>query len=427
MRKVLLASIALGLVLGAWALSSGPVQPPPAADLVVDVQDRNPWTHLRVNADPEQFQFAMISDRTGGHRAQVFSMAVDQINLLQPSFVVSVGDLIEGYTKDKARLAAEWKEFQGYVNKLQMPFFYVPGNHDIANAAMESEWKERFGRPYYHFVYKNVLFLCLNSSDPYEEKGPGQIGKEQQEYFQKVLEDNKTVRWTVVLLHKPLWIAEKLDKTGWLEMEEMLRGRPYTVFAGHVHRYQKFVRHGMNYYMLATTGGISKMRGPRYGEFDHIVWITMKKDGPVLANIMLDGVYPENMKKDFTDEEGWVRHGTKSPQPVRGRVLMDGVPVPNAYVVFHALDPDPKKAPVRTGDAFAEADGSFVLSTYKAWDGVPAGNYVATVVLRDPYYLPSGKVGPNRLPERYEQAKTSDLRATIKSGPNEVTLELNSK
>ena len=48
----------------------------------------------------------------------------------------AASDLIEGYTKDEARMAAEWREFQSYVHRLQMPFFYVPGNHDMSNPAM---------------------------------------------------------------------------------------------------------------------------------------------------------------------------------------------------------------------------------------------------------------------------------------------------
>ena len=50
------------------------------------------------------------------------------------------------------------------------------------------------------------------------------------------------------------------------------------MFAGHIHRYQKFVRQGMNYYQLATTGGGSKLRGLRYGEFDQIAWVTVQED-----------------------------------------------------------------------------------------------------------------------------------------------------
>ncbi len=58
-------------------------------------EERNPVTHLRFNDDPADFQFAIVSDRTGGHRARIFSRAIEQLNLMQPEFVVSVGDLIE--------------------------------------------------------------------------------------------------------------------------------------------------------------------------------------------------------------------------------------------------------------------------------------------------------------------------------------------
>ena len=154
-----------------------------------------------------------------------------------------------------------------------MPFFLaVPGNHDMANAVEIEVWKERFGRRYYHFLYKDVLFLAVNSDDPSEDKAKGGVGPEQIEYIQKVLKENAKVRWTFVCTHKPLWTHDDLDKNGWLDMEKALRGRNYTVFAGHIHRYQKFVRQGMNYYQLATTGGGSKLRGVRYGEFDQIAW-----------------------------------------------------------------------------------------------------------------------------------------------------------
>jgi hypothetical protein len=53
----------------------------------------------------------MVSDRTGGHRAGVFSRAVELLNLMQPEFVLSVGDLIEGSPDDDGTLARQWREF----------------------------------------------------------------------------------------------------------------------------------------------------------------------------------------------------------------------------------------------------------------------------------------------------------------------------
>src|SRR6476619_5408301 len=100
MRRVLLLVTALGFVTAAALISlartdkSGDA---PAADakFVVQAEAKNPWTSLTPNTTADQFQFAIVSDRTGGHRAGVFSKAVQQVNLLQPEFVMSVGDLIE--------------------------------------------------------------------------------------------------------------------------------------------------------------------------------------------------------------------------------------------------------------------------------------------------------------------------------------------
>ena len=429
MKRIFLCISVVGLLVGAYAISGGQ-KGATKSELQIDIENRNPWTHLRLNNAPENFHFVVVSDRTGGNRARIFSQAVEQINLLQPTFVVCVGDLIQGYSKDQAVLAKEWKEFQSYTSKLQMPFFYVPGNHDVANPTEADVWKARFGRQYYHFLYKDVLFLAVNSDDPNEDKENGKIGKEQIEYFHKVLKDNAKVRWIFVLVHKPLWTQTNLDSNGWLEIEKGLNGRQYTVFAGHIHRYQKFVRQGMNYYQLATTGGGSRLRGLRYGEFDHIAWVTVKKDtDPIIANLMLDGIYPENLKKTITDEEGVPIYNRKPVHPVRGHVTLDGVPAANTQLIFWRPDPTDKegKKATRVTDVFVEADGSYQMTTYVRDDGVEVGDYRITATLREPFFEPMGKLGKNTLPERYATHQETELRATVKAGVNVIDFNLTSK
>ena len=44
-----------------------------------------------------------MSDRTGGNRWGVFQDAIFKLNLLQPEFVMSVGDMIQGYTRGPQR------------------------------------------------------------------------------------------------------------------------------------------------------------------------------------------------------------------------------------------------------------------------------------------------------------------------------------
>jgi serine/threonine-protein phosphatase CPPED1 len=382
-----------------------------SSELKIAQEEKNPWTHLKLNNSAEQFQFAVVTDRTGGHRAKIFSRAVNQINLMQPEFVLSVGDLIEGYTTKQDVIEGEWKEFQGYVNKLEMPFFYVPGNHDLTNKQLVTDWSGRFGRKYYHFIFKNVLFLAINSEDPVSK-----VSKEQVEYFEKVLKENPNVRWTLCFLHKPLWTAKDLDANGWAAMEKVLAGRNYTMFCGHVHRYQKFVRNGMNYYQLATTGGGSRLRGVNFGEFDHISWITMKKDGPLIANVLLDGIYSENLQVPESDEKG-VLDKFLPTIPFEGKILFEGQPSENATVRLMKKVTTPKERFNVVSEGLTDKDGVFKLSTYKGFDGAPEGEYVVTVV-NVGKYDDGEEARPNKLPAKYASPTTSGLKVTVKAGDN---------
>ena len=275
-----------------------------------------PWTSLDLNNNPCQFQFAIVTDRTGGHRPGVFMEGIRRLNLLQPEFVMSVGDLIEGYTEDRTVLDQEWNEFEGFIDALEMPFFYVPGNHDITNKVMEDVWKEKFGQTYYHFTYKDVLFLALNTEDQYRGSNKGTISDEQYAYIEKTLAENADVKWTLVFMHQPLWILE--DTKRWQDVETLLAGRKHTVFVGHHHRYTKYERNNGKYFMLATTGGGSNLRGPQLGEFDHVVWITMTDEGPIIANLQLDGIWNEDVVTEQTKDflaETWKRRPI-APEPL---------------------------------------------------------------------------------------------------------------
>lgn len=292
MKRFVAASLTVVLSVSALAVSGVSV----SETFRIEVAQNNPWTSLGLNNRPENFRFAIVSDRTGGHRSGVFPAALAKINRLQPEFVMSVGDLIEGGTEDLYRVEAEWEEFNWFVNRLDMPFFYVPGNHDLTNAAMIPVWQSQFGRTYYHFVYHDVLFVALNSEDPpnYQMEGtkPGNIGPEQLAWLGQVLRSNSRVRWTIVFVHKPMW--HHGERSNWHEVEALLGDRPRTVFAGHEHRYAKTQVDEHTYYALATTGGVSNLEGPAAGRFDHIVWVTMTSTGPRVANLMLDGIWTDD-------------------------------------------------------------------------------------------------------------------------------------
>jgi hypothetical protein len=109
--------------------------------------------------------------------------------------------------------------------------------------------------------------------------------------------------------------------------------------------------------------------------------------------------------------------------PVRGKVLYEDQPTPDALVIFHPVnDPDPR-APRPLGRV--RPDGQFTTTTYRTDDGAPAGEYAVTITWVkevDNQDLPKEKQkeAPNRLPDRYSKPQTSGLQVRIQEGPNDL-------
>jgi len=248
------------------------------------------WTDATLRDAPDRFHFAVVADRTTNHRSGVFGEAMADLDLLQPAFVISVGDQIEGYSDDETQIEAQWQELMGLLSELDAPYFAAPGNHDVSNPVMAQAWRERFGATYYAFHYKRVLFLILNS-ELFEGMVLADAEKQaaQMAFVEKILRENADARWTFVFLHQPFWQAVK-PPTDWKKIEGWLESRAHTIFAGHLHHYTLDQTTGWDHISLATTGGRSQLRGSDYGEFDHFVWVTMTESGPVIGSVLLDGV-----------------------------------------------------------------------------------------------------------------------------------------
>lgn len=279
-----------------------------------------PWT-IEPKPKPDgDFTFAIISDLTGDERAGIFSVAVEQLKLLRPEFIMSVGDLIEGGTEDTLQLKKEYDYFDERVLKAGAPFFHVAGNHDLTNPTMRRYWEKRYGKRYYHFVYQNVLFLILDTEDYTEERmmqiyyarkraielldsgktkeadqseyfkmkerATGEIGDEQSAYFEKVIAENPNARWTFLFFHKPVWKREEPGNLS--RIEKALEGKKFTVMNGHFHEYAYTEKNGHDYIMLGTTGGGQNVA--KQNAFDHITLVAMTADGPSWSNLRLDGI-----------------------------------------------------------------------------------------------------------------------------------------
>ena len=260
--------------------------------------EKKPWTSDKPRFAPKDFQFVVVSDNTGTPRPGIFREAMEKADLLQPAFIISVGDLIEGYVDTKEELHAQWDEFMTYLEPLSVPFFFAPGNHDVGRQLWHDVYLERVGPTYYYFLYQDVLFLVLDSNDA-ENKGTG-YSDAQLAWAKDVLDKHPDVRWTFVLQHKPFWYYEK---EWWAKAEPLFAGRKHTFFAGHVHNYAFEEKGNIQYVTMGTTGGGTRLRGPAYGELDHVMWVTVTDEGPKMAALALDGILPVDFRTAALREE----------------------------------------------------------------------------------------------------------------------------
>ncbi len=293
---------------------------PPVFTHGLPTQGPVPWLSEKFDNADGKFTFAIVTDLNGGERDGIFDIAIEQINLVRPELIVTVGDLVDGESSNPDSIAMEYEHFDARARKATAPLFHVGGNHDLTDAVMRKVWKERYGAHYYYFIYKNVLFLVLDTEDHSDKRreeidqarkaaikvmdGPepekakemdyykmpervtGNIGAEQTTYFKEVIARHPEVSWTVLFMHKPIW---KREGEGSLEgIERALSGKAYTVFNGHFHSYSHTTKNEKDYIIMGTTGGHQNEKD--LNSFDHFTLVTMTKDGPSIANLRLDGI-----------------------------------------------------------------------------------------------------------------------------------------
>jgi serine/threonine-protein phosphatase CPPED1 len=276
----------------------------------IDISAAVPWTAVPLVTHPD-FRFTIFSDRTGMAYPGAMERAIQYVNQqlsgndkTGPDLVLSVGDNIEGYSRDAAGVGRMWSAFDAIIAPLRVPFFRLPGNHDISDPVMEQVYLSRYGSTYYAFEIQHVLFLSVDTEDGppvltpereleihrilerAESEGvlhpdkpvelPGQkdpcnaetthadlgslaethISAAQLNYFRKVLADQPDIRQTIILMHRPAW--RNPTSPAFTELQELLHGRKYTVFAGHYHQYSHEVIDGSDYYILGPTGALPR-------------------------------------------------------------------------------------------------------------------------------------------------------------------------
>jgi hypothetical protein len=317
-----------------------------------DLLEGTPVLDREWSTDSRKFSFAIIGDKTGGGRDNwpIFDSAIAEINLLRPDFAIMVGDLIQGYTPDTVQASAEWEEFHSHADAIDASLLFLPGNHDVTTPQLMDFWQRNIGRLYYSFDYLGCHFIVLNTEQE-RFTGKWDFGTEQMEFILSDLAEADDARHTFLFMHKPAWDDETYA-ADWTRIDDVLLGRPHTVFAGHRHNLSHEVRSDARHIVLGPTGaGLNPSNVKELGAFHHYTWVTVDGDSAHVAFIEPEGdMWSEDVATaDFMRKARSIV-SLKAHMPI---FRDDGIAEPSLEIVMRNALPDTTEVYVR----FSETRG----------------------------------------------------------------------
>lgn len=170
---------------------------------------------------PDSFTFVFMTDihvKPELRAMEGFQMAIDNVNELNPDFVITGGDLVDDVLKASyERADALYKLYNEMTKGFNMPVYNTIGNHEhygYATPEVDPEhpeygdnmFEKRIGKRFYSFDHKGWHFMILDGTEEGEGGKPyiGKVDEKQLEWIQEDLQELDPETPIAIVTHIPL-------------------------------------------------------------------------------------------------------------------------------------------------------------------------------------------------------------------------------
>ena len=294
-------------------------------------------------AIPERtFRIAILPDRTTGRDwgLPYLQAAARDLNRIRPDAVFTVGDMVQGYTRDPAEWEKEFTTYKSITDKITAPFLPVPGNHDVISGSripgdrtFADLYLQKFGPLQYMAELEGASVIVMFSDEGLGDSKM-QVNDGQLNWLQTSL-DRAAARAKpiIIMMHRPLW---RYDSVKWFERIHplLVKAKVEAVIAGHLHSLQDDpAQDGVKYLVVGTCGGAIDQH-PLAGQLQHLTFVQIDADGaldifhqPVGMTLPEDFVVREDQDCVFALREnpGCLSLGGTLPDPWMAKGVVNGV------------------------------------------------------------------------------------------------------
>ncbi|MEY4810980.1 MAG: hypothetical protein RI986_1318, partial [Planctomycetota bacterium] len=242
---------------------------------------------VKDGARPRVQRIAILPDRTTGRAWGIpyLRAAVEDLNIVRPDAVFTVGDMVQGYTRSTSVWNNEADEYLGAVGKLTAAFYPTAGNHDVisgtrtaGDATFAEKYRQRFGPVWYSVELDLATVLVLFSDEGLGDSKMG-FSDAQIAWLSGALQSaSKRNQPIFLLMHRPMW---RYPSVKWNDRVQPLleKAGVDAVIAGHFHALQREADvGGVQYHILGTCGGMIDQH-PLAGQMQHLTFVDCTSEG----------------------------------------------------------------------------------------------------------------------------------------------------